>query len=442
MAKEDRVNLTPARIECFSCKQGQAFLWDADTPGLGVRATPTRKSYIVQERLGRQSVRITIDHVGAITLKDARTEAKRLLLLFAQGIDPREQKRQQVEAEAAARKEREVRAAKESAADLPVGVLWEEYVEDRRPHWGERSLRDHMVLTRKGGQPLRRGSGVQTEGPLHPLLKLKVRDLTPARIEKWLGGQVALRPTQAALAMRLLRAFLNWCAEHERYRAVIPEGLLTRRIIAAVPKASAKNDYLQREQLSLWFQEVRKISNPVIRAYLQCLLLLGCRREELANLRWADVDFRWGSLTIGDKIEESRTIPLPGYCAHLLEHLQKRNRWVFSSPAAASGRLINPTKQHHQACERAGLERVSLHGLRRSFGSLSEWCELPVGVVAQIQGHRPSALAEKHYRRRPLDLLRQWHQKYEDWILEQAGIEVPERQEPGEVLRLVAGGGR
>ena len=29
-----------------------------------------------------------------------------------------------------------------------------------------------------------------------------------------------------------------------------------------------------------------------------------------------------------------------------------------------------------------------------------------MGVVAQIQGHKPSALAEKHYRRRPLDLLR------------------------------------
>ena len=34
----------------------------------------------------------------------------------------------------------------------------------------------------------------------------------------------------------------------------------------------------------------------------------------------------------------------------------------------------------------------------------------------------PSALAEKHYRRRPLDLLRKWHEKIETWILEQADI--------------------
>ena len=51
-------------------------------------------------------------------------------------------------------------------------------------------------------------------------------------------------------------------------------------------------------------------------------------------------------------------------------------------------------------------------------------------------GHKPSALAEKHYRRRPLDLLRMWHTKIEGWILEQAGIEQPgEGQAPG--LRVV-----
>lgn len=79
--------------------------------------------------------------------------------------------------------------------------------------------------------------------------------------------------------------------------------------------------------------------------------------------------------------------------------------------------------------ETMGLPHVTLHGLRRSFGTLSEWVECPVGVVAQIQGHKPSAIAEKHYRRRPLDLLRMWHVKIEGWILEQAGIEQPSADE-------------
>jgi len=48
---------------------------------------------------------------------------------------------------------------------------------------------------------------------------------------------------------------------------------------------------------------------------------------------------------------------------------------------------------------------------------------VPVGIVAQIQGHKPSAIAEKHYRRRPLDMLRLWHDKIESWMLAQAGID-------------------
>jgi len=33
-----KVNLTPGRIASHKCESGQSFLWDADTPGLGVRA--------------------------------------------------------------------------------------------------------------------------------------------------------------------------------------------------------------------------------------------------------------------------------------------------------------------------------------------------------------------------------------------------------------------
>jgi hypothetical protein len=37
-------------------------------------------------------------------------------------------------------------------------------------------------------------------------------------------------------------------------------------------------------------------------------------------------------------------------------------------------------------------------------------------------GHKPSALAEKHYRRRPIDLLRMWHDKIEAWMLSEGAI--------------------
>jgi len=60
-------------------------------------------------------------------------------------------------------------------------------------------------------------------------------------------------------------------------------------------------------------------------------------------------------------------------------------------------------------------------------------------VVAQIQGHKPSATAEKHYRVRPLDLLRLHHERFEGWILEQAGVKFDASSEPGK-LRAVGTG--
>lgn len=37
-------------------------------------------------------------------------------------------------------------------------------------------------------------------------------------------------------------------------------------------------------------------------------------------------------------------------------------------------------------------------------------------------GHKPSVISERHYEHRPVDLLRVWHERIEQWILEQAGI--------------------
>jgi integrase len=142
----------------------------------------------------------------------------------------------------------------------------------------------------------------------------------------------------------------------------------------------------------------------------------------LTAVRWEDVDFQWNSLTIKDKVEGLRVIPLTPYVSHLLASLPRRSEWVFSSPTAACKHLMNPDIAHTKACAVAGLP-LTLYGLRRSFATLCEWIEMPAGIAAQIQGHKPSGVRERHYIRRPLDLLRMWHVKIEAWILEQAGIE-------------------
>lgn len=421
-----RERLTPERIRTFVCSPEvqQAFLWDTEMPRLAVRATAGSKSFVFQAVVAQKTIRVTIGDTRQRSLADARKEARRLAVLADQGIDPRQEKAERLARTEAAR----VEAAR---AETPAMDAWQAYVADRAPRWGEHHLLSHETVTKEGGLPRSRGrcagqSETTQPGILRPLLALPLDQITRDRIRVWLKAEASRRPTHAALAFRLLRAFLNWCGDRPEYRHLAHVDACSSRLPRdELPKRNARDDCLQREQLPAWFAAVRQIGNPVIAAYLQALLLTGARREELAGIQWEDVDFQWRSLTIKDKVDGERTIPLTPYVAALLAALPRRNEWVFSSPAAASGRLQEPRIQHNKALTLAGLPALSLHGLRRSFGTLAEWVECPAGVSAQIMGHKPSATAEKHYRVRPLDLLRMWHTKIEAWILEQAEIEQP-----------------
>jgi len=125
---------------------------------------------------------------------------------------------------------------------------------------------------------------------------------------------------------------------------------------------------------------------------------------------------------VGKQFLQPKCDRVSGYAGASPERGQtwEPSQWVFASKTSEDGKIAEPRIAHNKALAAAEPPHVTLHGLRRSFGTLSEWVEVPVGVVTQIQGHKPSAIAEKHYRHRP-DLLRFWHDRIEMWILKQAG---------------------
>lgn len=426
-----KINFTAGRIEAFKCEAGksQSFLWDSAAPGLGLRVTASgAKSYIFQAKLNGQAMRISIGAPGTWTIQAAQAEARRLKVVIDNGQDPRQVKADELAAEQAARQIKEAEKialqVQQHSESVTLGMAWPVYIESRRKRWSEWHIRDHENVVRVGGVKKVRGKGLTEPGPLASLLDVRLADLTGIRIGTWLAAEAEKRPTQAALSFRLLSVFVNWCDSQAEYAGLVPAGACkAQQVRDEMPSKNAKEgDSLQREQLALWFKAVREMGNPVQSAYLQALLLTGARRRELGALRWEDVDFQWLRLTIRDKVEGERTIPLTPHVAQLLAALPRRNEWVFSSASSASGQLAEPTPGHKRALEAAGLPDLTLHGLRRSFGSLAEWTETPAGIVAQIMGHKPSAIAEKHYRRRPLDLLRSWHVKIENWILNEAGV--------------------
>lgn len=431
-----KVKLTNGRITAFECPEGksQSFLWCDEVPGLGVRATPgsTRKRYIFESKVMGKTMRVTIGEVSVWNINAAKVEARRLQTVIDNGDDPR-----QVKVEIAAQKQAALLAKKSEAAALAaqelresvtVETAWQEYIADRKPFWGDRHYDDHVKLIQSGGEQRKRSHKLTEPGPLSSLSTVRLIELTPERIIEWAKDEGKIRAGRARLAHRLLKAFLSWCMEHQNYRAIVtgnPAKNKTTR--EQLGKPTANNDVLQREQLPAWFTATKQISNPVISAYMQILLLTGARPNELSALRWEDIDFQWNSMTIGDKMEGLRVTPLTPYIKQLLNALPRRNKFAFSSMTSESGHLEDPHDAHYRICAHAGLT-LTLYGLRGSFATLSEWIEMPAGIAAQIQGHKPSGVREKHYIRRPLDLLRMWHVKIEAWILEQAGIELkPER---------------
>jgi integrase len=430
-----KVVFTAGRVKGFKCPpdKAQAFLWDVTAKGLGLRATPAGKpSYVFQGRFQDKTIRVTIGSPDVWTIPLAQEKARELQRQIDEGRDPREVKAETTAADVAKRQT-------DQAETLTVGEAWAVYLAERKPHWGDRHYRDHLEKSAPGGIPAKRGPAITSPGPLFPLLALPLRDLTAPMIEAWAAKEAQTRPTSARLAWRLLKGFLGWCNEQSAYAGLLSGNpAKTKKTREALGKAGIKSDVLQKGQLNAWFTAMLQLGNPAISAYLQTVLLTGARPGEVMTLRWDDINTQWKGITIRDKVEGERVIPLTPYVWYLLATLPRRNKWIFSSPSAKSGHLTEPTYPHTVACRTAGLDGLTLHGLRRSFKSLTEWLEIPAGVVAQLMGHKPSATAEKHYTVRPLDLLRVHHEKIEAWILEQAGIVFDAKAAPG-ALRVVAG---
>jgi len=415
-----RVNLTASRVADYQCEPGktQSFLWDTKSHCLAVRATRNgAKAYVCQAKLHGKDIRITLGATEVWTIGDAREAANRFKVTVDQGVDPRV-----VAAEA--RSAAQAASAEKVAEKVIARIAWDDYLNAPHPKWGKTHRRDHEIAAQEGGEKPKRGKTLTKPGPLASLLALPLRDVTSEVVSAWLQKESASRPTAAGNSLRKFRTFVNWCAEHPVYKKAVHSDCATAKLVRelAPPKNTKEDDALQKEQLAAWFKQVRAIQNPALSAYLQGLLLTGARRTKWQVLKWTDVDFKGKKLTIRDKVEGLRTIPLTPYLASVLDALPRETKYVFGSASSREKHVIGVSKPHAKALRDAELPHVSLHGLRRSFATLSEWLELPVGVVAQIQGHKPSAVAEKHYKRRPIDLLRMHHEKLETWMLTQGKV--------------------
>ena len=332
-----------------------------------------------------------------------------------------------------------VQAEADRQAALTVGEIWPLYLQagkpKRRDAWKPRYLADLKTMSAQGGVPKQRGQGLTRPGALYPLMLLPLASVNEDVLKSWFDQEALAGKHQAARALMMFRGFLRWCSARPAYRALTDrEAGKATAIIEVLPTVGKRTDALQADQVQGWWEGTEQLSNRTAGAYLRAMLLTGARREEVAGLTWANVDFQWRKLTIADKVVDTRTIPLTPYLAQMLASLPRVGPYVFAS-ASKTGRITDTRNSHAKVLQGAGIERLTIHGLRRSFSLLGEAAGAPAGAIAQIMGHTPSAVAEG-YRPRSIDALRPYAEKIEAWILEQANVQFDRATEPGK-LRAV-----
>ncbi len=463
-----KVSFTAGRVGGFKCppEKQQAFMWDSATPGLGLRATPKGEpAFVFQAPYLGKDVRITIGKPDAWTIDAARAKARELQRLIDEGKDPRGLKR-------AAIAEHLQREATTMAHAITVGDVWPTYLEEgkpkRRDEWKPRYLEDLKCMSTPGGQPKKRGTGTTRRGPMYPLMLLRLVDINEDTLKEWHDEEAKISKHQAARALMMFRGFLRWCATKPKYRGLVDKDAgRAPALLESLPSTKRRTDALEAAQVQAWWAGVEQLNNRTASVYLRALLLTGARREEMAALKWDDVDFQWCKLTIADKVEDTRTIPLTPYLANLLATLPRHSKWVFASTrtlktdaanikrrerthaktgvntalsvvtvVGASGRMSDPRSNHTKALQSAGIEGLTIHGLRRSFSLLGEAAGAPAGAIAQVMGHKPSATAEG-YRPRSVDALRPFLAQIEAHVLALAGVQFDAQAEPGK-LRVIS----
>lgn len=200
-----RRKLTAKRISDFECRSGKAqdFLWCDDVPGLAVRTTKDspRKCYIVQAKVFRKTMRLTIGDIKVWSVDAAQQEARRLKRLIDEGHDPRivktDAEAQATAKKAAAQAAKQIDVAKQLRETVTARQAWDAYVKDRTAAtkngklvWGTRHKAHHNYFVQEGGVKRKRGrrageSAKTRPGILVPLLQKRLVDLDSPNIAAW-----------------------------------------------------------------------------------------------------------------------------------------------------------------------------------------------------------------------------------------------------------------
>ncbi|MCC7133505.1 MAG: integrase arm-type DNA-binding domain-containing protein [Gemmatimonadales bacterium] len=355
-------------------RTGDRWLWDAEVRGLGLKVTPTgRRVFALKYRVpGQRATRkLTLGTYPAITLDQARSMAKQALGRIATGQDP-------------ARERAQGRTAPTMAEAL------RDYLRDHHGRWKTRTAAEYAK---------------QVEEYLIPALgSIRVQDLSRADV----GAFVRRFGNTPVLANRLLALLSAFCTAAVQ-AGLRPDGVNPCRHFPRF-KERSRTRFLTGEELTrlgaaLTAAEAGRWNNvngePLPPAPWQSiaavrlLALTGCRRGEILDLRWAEVDLERGHLRLRDTKSGESVRPLSGAARAILEGLPQSRPDNRVLPGTKGRR--HEIKPAWMAVRRlAGLDDVRLHDLRHTVASRSQHSGHSLLVTGSLLGHRNLQTTQKY----------------------------------------------
>jgi len=354
--------------------QPGSMVWDTTLVGFGARRQLRHVHYLLRYRMNGRQRFISIGRNGTFTPDTARTEAKRLLGLVAQHVDPASERVQPTET---------------------FGAELERYIERKRASLRPRSLTE-----------IERYLRVQCKS-LHSLslasIDRRTVALTLAEIEQHSG------PVARNRARTSLSAFFAYA---------IREGLLDgANPVSGTGKASEGNGrdrVLTQDELA---QVLAALDDGSFSEIIRLLVLTGARRSEVGGLRWSEIDLDRGLIVLPPtRVKNGRQheLPLSNQARAVLERQPRRNEWVWgcewtswTEPKAKLDRRLN------------GIAPWTLHDIRRSAAThMAELGTMPHVVEAILNhysGHR-AGVAGIYQRAKYQDQMKAALQAWADYV--------------------------
>lgn len=231
---------------------------------------------------------------------------------------------------------------------------------------------------------------------------LTCSEITIELITKLRNDRSKVSNQTANKELRLLRSLFNWGIK-KRYILNNPAAIVD------MMRVEKKRRYVPSQED---IDKVFSVANREQLDYLWCLRHTLARSREINLLKWEDIDFQQGTITLFTRKKRygtrtPRTIPLTKKLSQILKN--RRNRidkdipWVFwhkyyskKSNTIVIGPFNDRKKFMKSLCTKAGVKYFRFHPLRHAGASLMESINVPIAEIQDILGHENRKTTESY----------------------------------------------